>query len=88
MASSNLEQNQYWGLDWFLLLHCDNNRTILKCSKERKNEIMHLALILAKIKMRDDDNVPWAAKAPPVMLCVISFRPGFIPSILAGVVCR
>jgi len=32
--------------------------------------------------------VPCAAKAPPVILCVISLRPGFMPNILAGVVFR
>lgn len=39
-----------------------------------------------KAEIKVDEYIPCAAKAPPVMLCVISFRPGFNPSIFAGVV--
>ena len=32
-------------------------------------------------------NVPWAWIEPPVILCVMSLKPGFWLSILAGIVC-
>lgn len=35
----------------------------------------------------EGEGLPCAARAPPVMLCVISLSPGLLLSIFAGVVC-
>lgn len=52
----------------------------------RRAELCIWGRVLMKAEMENDESVPCAARAPPVMLCVISFRPGFKPSIFAGVV--